>query len=449
MIPESWRNGVVAVVGLGKSGVAATKLLVRAGARVYASDAAAQPYAAIDGLRALPGVEVQTGGHDLAKIAAAAGVVVSPGVPPDAPPLAAARAAGVEIVSELDLGWRALAGVRAIAVTGTNGKTTTTALVAHLLRVAGLKAEAAGNIGRPLADIAVAGERYQWLAVEVSSFQLHDSPHFSPDIGILTNLAPDHLDRYPSIAAYYADKQLLFRNARRDSVWVLNGDDRAVLDLARGVAGSQPRFSLRQPVEAWYDAASRRLLLGGAELLPRAQLELLGDHNVANALAAALAVQEAGVPPGLIAEGLRSFRALPHRLEPVGEFGGVLWINDSKATNIASTVVAIAAISRPFVLLLGGRHKGEPYTRLGPLLKDKCRLVIAFGEAGPLIDRDLQGVVPIDRGTTFADVMERARRAARPGDAVLLSPACSSYDMFKNYEERGATFRRLAPGGGA
>jgi len=446
MIPESWRNGVVAVVGLGKSGVAATKLLARAGARVYASDAAAQPYAAIDGLRALPGVEVQTGAHDLEKIARAAGVVVSPGVPPDAPPLAAARAAGVEIVSELDLGWRALAGVRAIAVTGTNGKTTTTALVAHLLRVAGLKAEAAGNIGRPLADIAVAGERYQWLAVEVSSFQLHDSPHFAPDIGILTNLAPDHLDRYASIDAYYADKQLLFRNARQESVWVLNADDPVVLKLARGVAGSQPRFSLRKPAEAWYDRASRRLLLGGAELLARDQLALLGDHNVANALAAALAVQEAGLPPGLIAEGLRSFQALPHRLEPVGEFGGVLWINDSKATNIASTVVAIEAMSRPFVLLLGGRAKGEPYTRLGPLLQGRCRLVIAYGEAGPLIEHDLQSVVPMERGTTFADVMERARRAARPGDAVLLSPACSSYDMFKNYEERGATFRRLAQG---
>ena len=446
MIPESWRNGVVAVVGLGKSGVAATKLLAGAGARVYASDAAAQPDAAIDGLRVLPGVEVQTGGHDLEKIARAAGVVVSPGVPPDAPPLAAARAAGVEIVSELDLGWRALAGVRAIAVTGTNSKTTTTALVAHLLRVAGLKAEAAGNIGRPLADIAVAGERYQWLAVEVSSFQLHDSPHFAPDIGILTNLAPDHLDRYASIDAYYADKQLLFRNARQESVWVLNADDPAVLALARGVAGSQPRFSLRKPAEAWYDRASRRLLLGGAELLARDQLALLGDHNVANALAAALAVQEAGLPPGLIAEGLRSFQALPHRLEPVGEFGGVLWINDSKATNIASTVVAIEAMSRPFVLLLGGRHKGEPYTRLGPLLQGRCRLVIAYGEAGPLIEHDLQSVVPMERGTTFADVMERAGRAARPGDAVLLSPACSSYDMFKNYEERGATFRRLAPG---
>ncbi len=448
MIPAAWRGGVVAVVGLGKSGVAATKLLAREGVRVYASDASEHPYGgdAVAELRRLPGVELDVGRHDLAKIRAAQALVVSPGVPPDAVPLAAAREGGVPIVSEIDLGFRALAGAgtRAIAVTGTNGKTTTTALVAQLLRVAGLRVEAVGNIGRPLADIAVSGERYQWLAVEVSSFQLHDSPHFTPEIGIVTNLAPDHLDRYPSVAAYYADKQLLFRNAAAGNVWVLNGDDPAVLELARGAPGRRALFSLARPVEAWYDAAERRLRLGGQSLLPRDELRLLGDHNVANALAAALAVHEAGVAPGVIAEGLRSFRALPHRLEPVREVNGVLWINDSKATNIASTVVAVEAMSRPFVLLLGGRHKGEPYTRLAPLLRPKCRLVIAFGEAGPIVERDLGGQVPLERGTTFADVVARARRAAQPGDAVLLSPACSSYDMFKNYEERGATFRQLA-----
>ena len=448
MIPAAWRGGVVAVVGLGKSGVAATKLLAREGVRVYASDASEHPYGgdAVAELRRLPGVELDVGRHDLAKIRAAQALVVSPGVPPDAVPLAAAREGGVPIVSEIDLGFRALAGAgtRAIAVTGTNGKTTTTALVAQLLRVAGLRVEAVGNIGRPLADIAVSGERYQWLAVEVSSFQLHDSPHFTPEIGIVTNLAADHLDRYPSVAAYYADKQLLFRNAAAGNVWVLNGDDPAVLELARGAPGRRALFSLARPVEAWYDAAERRLRLGGQSLLPRDELRLLGDHNVANALAAALAVHEAGVAPGVIAEGLRSFRALPHRLEPVREVNGVLWINDSKATNIASTVVAVEAMSRPFVLLLGGRHKGEPYTRLAPLLRPKCRLVIAFGEAGPIVERDLGGQVPLERGTTFADVVARARRAAQPGDAVLLSPACSSYDMFKNYEERGATFRQLA-----
>jgi len=448
MIPEAWRGrGVVAVIGLGKSGVAATRLLAREGVRVYASDASDHPYGgdALEALRSLRGVALDVGRHDLAQIRGAAAVIVSPGVPPEAPPLAAAREARVPILSEIDLGFRALSGsgTRCIAITGTNGKTTTTALVAHLLRQAGVHAEAAGNIGRPLADIALQNDHYQWLAVEVSSFQLHDSPHFAPEVGILTNLAPDHLDRYASVEAYYADKRLLFRNARPDHVWVLNGDEPAVLELAAGALGRRVLFSLRHPADGWYDATARRLQLGRDALLARADLGLLGGHNVANALAAALAVREAGVPLAAIGEGLRSFRPLAHRLEPVREVGGVRWINDSKATNIASTVVAVAAMDRPFVLLLGGRHKGEPYTRLAPLLTVRCRLVIAYGESGELIERDLGGKVPLERGTTFEDVVLRARRAARPGDAVLLSPACSSYDMFKNYEERGATFRTL------
>ena len=224
---------------------------------------------------------------------------------------------------------------------------------------------------------------------------------------------------------------------------MLNGDDTLVLDLARGVPGRRVLFSLVKAADAWYDAKPGVLRLGGESLLKRQELHLLGDHNVANALAAALAVREAGVPTRLIGEGLRSFRALPHRLEPVREVNGVLWINDSKATNIAATTVAVIAMQRPFVLLLGGRHKGEPYTSLAPLLAKRCRLVIAYGEAGPLVEQDLGGKVPLERGSTFEDVVARASLAAQPGDAVLLSPACSSYDMFKNYEERGATFRRL------
>ena len=453
VVPDTWRRAgsAVAVIGLGKSGVAVTRLLAREGLRVYASDASDHPYAgaAADALKGVPGVEVEYGRHDLNKIRHATGVVVSPGVPPDAPVLAAARHAGVAIVSELDIGFRALAargGTRSIAITGTNGKTTTTALVAHLLSAAGLRATTAGNIGRPLTDLAMADEQYQWLSLEVSSFQLHDSPNFAPEIGIMTNLAPDHLDRYPSAEAYYADKRLLFRNASAGDVWVLNADDPLVLQLAQGVAGRRVLFSLVQGSDAWYDRAQSTLRLGGEKLLKRDELHLLGDHNIANALAATLAVHEAGVPPPLIAEGLRSFRPLPHRLEPVRDVGGVLWINDSKATNIAATTVAVLAMERPFVLLLGGRHKGEPYTSLAPLLAPRCRLVIAYGEAGPLVEKDLGGKVPLERGTTFDDVIERARRAARPGDAVLLSPACSSYDMFKNYEERGATFRRLVEG---
>ena len=446
LVADAWRRpgSVVAIIGLGKSGVAAARLLAREGVRVYASDASAHPYAgaAAEALKSVPWVDVEIGRHDLTKIRQAAGVVVSPGVPPDAPVLTAARHAGVEIVSELDLGFRALAvlhpGTRSIAITGTNGKTTTTALVAHLLSFAGLPSTTAGNIGRPVTDLAMANESYQWLSLEVSSFQLHDSPNFAPDVGILTNLAPDHLDRYPSADAYYADKRLLFRNASGDNTWVLNGDDKLVLEHTRGIAGRIVLFSLVKPTDAWYDVSKSTLRLGGEALIKRDDLHLLGDHNVANALAAALAVHEAGVPTVLIGEGLRSFRALPHRLEPVREVKGVLWINDSKATNIA-----VIAMQRPFVLLLGGRHKGQPYTSLAPLLAERCRLVIAYGEAGPLVEQDLKSKVPLERGSTFEDVLARARLAAQPGDAVLLSPACSSYDMFKNHEERGAIFRRI------
>lgn len=445
-LPDSWRRGTVAVIGLGKSGVAATRLLAREHVKVYASDGSTHPYAedALQALGALPGVEVEVGHHDLTRIQRAAAVVVSPGVPPDAPPLRAAHQAGIPIVSELDVGCRALEGTRVIAITGTNGKTTTTALIAHLLRSAGLAAEAVGNIGRPVSDLALSSPHPQVLAVEVSSFQLHDSPHFAPDIGVLTNLAPDHLDRYASVEEYYADKALLFRNAAATNAWVVNGDDRAVLDMVQSIVGTKLQFSLGWQADAWYDLPADALRLKNTVLLPRRKLRLLGAHNVANALAGALAVHRAGVTPAAIAQGLETFHALPHRLEPVREVGGVLWINDSKATNIASTVVAVEAMTRPYVLLLGGRHKGEPYTRLGPLLKPRCRLVIAYGEAGPIVAKDLENQVPIARGTTFADVLERARAAARPGDAVLLSPACSSYDQFKNYEERGATFRRFA-----
>ena len=322
LVPEAWRRAgsVVAIIGLGKSGVAAARLLAREGVRVYASDASDHPYAgeAAEALKSVPWVDVEIGRHDLNKIRAAAGLVVSPGVPPDAPVLTAARHAGVEIVSELDLGFRALAalqpGTRSIAITGTNGKTTTTALVAHLLSAAGLQSTTAGNIGRPVTDLAMANERYQWLSLEVSSFQLHDSPNFAPEIGVMTNLAPDHLDRYPSAEAYYADKRLLFRNARADDVWVLNADDALVLELANGVPGRRVLFSLVKPTDAWYDTKTHVLRLGGEALIKRDELHLLGDHNVANALAAVLAVHEAGVPVPLLGEGLRSFRPLPHRL---------------------------------------------------------------------------------------------------------------------------------------
>jgi UDP-N-acetylmuramoylalanine--D-glutamate ligase len=442
---ERWRASgrEVAVVGLGKSGVAATLLLRDHGVPTYASDTGTGP--AFDEWAAKlgeAGATVHLGGHDLDRIARAIAGVVAPGVPPDAPPLVAARNAGLPIHAEVDIGFLALPSTRCIGITGTNGKTTTTSLIAHVLVAGGLRAETAGNIGRPLCDVARSDSPPEWLALELSSFQLHDAPNLRPAIGVLTNLAPNHLDRYHTLEEYYGDKALLFRNADADSITVSNGDDAAVQEMARGVPGRHLCFSLRRRADGWLDRESGRLMLGARPLLPRSELPLLGDHNVANALTAGLAADAAGCSLDGIATGLRTFRAIPHRVEPVREVDGVLWINDSKSTNITSTEVAVAALDRPFVLLLGGRHKGEPYSRLVGPLRDRCRAVVAYGEAGPLVIQDLGKALQVVPAGSFDDVLATARGLARPGDAVLLSPACSSYDMFKNYEERGARFRQ-------
>ncbi len=455
MIPAAWRAGETAVIGLGKSGSAAAELLARDGLTVYASDAGtgAELDATAVRLRAA-GVTVDVGRHDLDRIARAALVVASPGVPPEAPPLARARAAGVAIVSEVEVGLHHLSGVPYIAITGTNGKTTTTALIAHLLRALGVTgAVDAGNIGTPVCALALAVAPPAVMVLEMSSFQLHDTPGIKPAVGVLTNLTPDHLDRYPSIEEYYEDKLLLFRNSDARSRTVLNADDKESMFRARP-AGAVSCFSVHSVEDAWYDRAAGELFVHGEQpLMARRDLPLIGDHNVANALAAVLAVMdfdEAYRTPDArrrIADGLRAFRALPHRLETVGEYGGVVWINDSKATNVSSALVAIEGMTRPAVVLLGGRHKGEPYAALVEPLRRKAKAVIAYGEAGAQIAYELDSVVPVERmGADFEAVIARARALAAPGDAVLLSPACSSYDMFTNYLERGAAFRRLAAG---
>ena len=445
-----WTAGEIAVVGLGKSGSAACALLRRRGARVYASDVSSSDatQASAESAREA-GAEVETGRHDVARVARAHVVVVSPGVPPDAPPLVAARNAGTTVVSEIELALDSLPGLRYVAVTGTNGKSTVTALTAHLLRGLGIVAEAAGNIGTPLSALALRDERPEWVALEVSSFQLHDTPSMRPTVGVLTNLAPDHLDRYPNVESYYADKARLFRHAGRSSRWVLNTDDDEVAAMTRDVPGLSYRFSSSGRLcDAFLGGKGKQQLIARDEpLLNRSELPLLGDHNVGNALAASLAVMasdpahESLHDRGRIADGLRSFRALPHRLEPVAEVDGVLWIDDSKATNVASAKVAVASMTRPTVLLLGGRHKGEPYSSLVAPVAAHCRAVVAYGESAGIVERDLDGDVPVERvDGGFDDVLARARSLARPGDAILLSPACSSYDMFSNYEERGRAF---------
>jgi UDP-N-acetylmuramoylalanine--D-glutamate ligase len=390
--------GRIGILGLARSGRAAAELALARGHTVFASDGGDSPelQAAASSVRQRGG-QAELGGHTLARLAECDLLVVSPGIPPDTAVLQDRSVSRVPRVSELEFAFRHLSAP-VIAVTGTNGKSTTTALISHVLQHAGLDAPAAGNIGTALSEIALRDKSPNWVVVEASSFQLADIRSFAPRVGVLTNLAPDHLDRYPNVAAYYADKAKLF--------------------LEGGVT---------------------------VRLLNADELPLLGVHNIANALAAALAARAAGVSPEVIGSALRTFAGLEHRLERVAERSGVLWINDSKATNIASTLVAINSMSRPTILLLGGRHKGEPYTPLLPAIRRHVKHVVAFGEAAGQIEHDLDGHVALVRvDGSFEDVVARAAAIAEPGDAVLLSPACSSFDMFRNYEERGRRFREIA-----
>ena len=446
----------IGVLGLARSGLAAAKLALGRGARVYASDMGESPQTrrAAEQINAMGGF-AETGKHDLGKLARCHRIVLSPGIPPTAPVLKAPEIAHVPVIPEIEFAF-GLLECPVVAITGTNGKTTVTSLIGHLLHEDGQDAAVGGNIGTALSELVMREPQPRIAVVETSSFQLGGIREFNPRIGVLTNLAPDHLDWYSSVDSYYADKAHLFRNATGESRWVLNGEDQTARELPGDAPGSRWYFRVASPMPAnelgGYLADDGWLVLrlepGREERLVRAdELRILGPHNVANALAAAIAARLAGAKTEPIARGLRSFEAPPHRLQPVGEIDGVLWIDDSKATNIASTQVAVRSMTRPTVLLLGGRHKGEPYTELLPSLNGHVRAILAYGEAGHIIAEDLEGKAPVERVEgSFEEVVRRAREIARPGDAVLLSPACSSFDMFANYEERGKRFAELATG---
>lgn len=443
--PEKFAGKKACVLGLGRSGKAAAELLLRHGFPVLISEEHSVSSASVP-----LGAEVETGGHSR-KVFECGFIVKSPGIFPNHPVLKEARKRKIPIFSELETALAfAPKGVRVLAVSGTNGKTTTTSLLGEILKeyCAGLRprrrAFVAGNIGAPVSSVADELRPGDFLAVEVSSYQLEDSTFFRPHAACLLNITPDHLDHHGGMDGYVRAKARLFKNQRANDFAVLNGGDDICASLAGAVKGvlnafsAKPKHALKTDV--FFDG-DEIIFSAGYHLRPP---KLKGIHNVENAMAAALCALAAGVPADVIQSVFSRFEAMEHRIEPFAHHRGVVYVNDSKATNVDSTVIALQSFDKtPHIwLILGGRDKGASYEALLPYMEGRCKEALGVGECMDKIERELKGF-PFTRCGTLEHAVEYVFGRAQKGDVVLLSPACASFDQFKDYEERGRVFKTL------
>jgi len=432
----------VTVAGAARSGLAAAELLARRGAHVTLSDSRADLPEA-DRLRDL-GITLELGGHTRETFTSSELVVLSPGVPPEQEAVQAARERGIPVIAEIELASRWLQG-RVIAITGTKGKSTTTALTGRMLEAAGFKVTVGGNIGSPLSAQVSESTPDTFHVVETSSFQLEQIDTFHPWIAVMLNFSPDHLDRHPDVAAYGAAKARIFENQNASDFAVINADDPAVLELARRGRATARLFSLAGTInrgtvveDGWI--VDRRPDLA-ERLVPTDAIHLLGPHLVNDVMAAATVGAIAGVAPAAMTAAVDAFRGLEHAMELVGEIGGVRFVNDSKATNVESALRSIESFDRDLVAIMGGRFKGGDLRLLRDPLKARAKAVVAIGEARPRLKEALSDVVPVEEADTFAAAIDRAYELAKPSGVVLLAPACSSFDMFRDYAERGRMFK--------
>jgi len=437
----------ILVLGLARSGLAAARLLREGGALVRGSDRRSEEDLgpAVEELRRL-GVEVETGGHGSETLQGVDLVVVSPGIPDQAPILEQARRAGIPIHSELEAAsWWARAPMA--AVTGSNGKTTTTTLIGRIFQRTGRPCRVAGNIGFPLSaavrDVPPEGA----LVVEVSSFQLEHVETFRPRVGVILNITPDHLDRHRTMEAYIRAKARLLANQTADDTAVLNHDDPRTAALEDQVRGALVSYSIRERMPGGIfvrDGAIWSGLSGtDRKVLEVDRVALPGPHNLSNALAAVAAARILGADLSACAEELAAFRGLEHRLEPVRVLDEVRYVNDSKATNVEAVEQALLSFPDGILLIAGGRDKDADFTRLNHLIEQRVRRLILLGEAREKMERAWEGLTAIHPAADLDEAVRLAHGAARPGDIVLLSPACASFDMFRDFEDRGNTFKRI------
>src|SRR5882672_8816833 len=432
----------VVVVGAARSGLAAAELLARRGARVTLSEARADAPGTEPLLQL--GVDLELGGHRLETFTGADLVVLSPGVPPEQPVIQAARERGVPVIAEIELASRWLQG-RVIAITGTKGKSTTTALTGRMLEAAGFKVTVGGNIGAPLSAQVSESTPDTFHVVEASRFQLEQIDTFHPWISVMLNFSPDHLDRHPTVDAYAAAKARIFENQEAGDFAVINADDPAVLELARRGRAAPHYFARSGSIlegtvveDGWIvdrrrDATSR--------LVPLRAIHLLGPHLVNDVMAAATVGALAGATPATMTAAVDAFHGLEHAMELVADVGGVRFVNDSKATNVESALRSIESFDRGLVPIMGGRYKGGDLRLLRDPLKARAKAVVAIGEARPRLREALGDVVPVEEADTFDAAIDRAYELAKPSGVVLLAPACSSFDMFRDYADRGRRFK--------
>ena len=439
----SVRNRRIVVVGAARSGIAAARLARRMGARVTLTETRA----AFDEADALhtEGIALEVGGHKAATLAGADLIVTSPGVPLEQPVFDEARARGVEMIGELEFAWRWIDG-RVVAITGTKGKSTTTTLVGRMLSAAGQKVMVGGNIGTPLSAQVEQADARTIHVVETSSFQLETTTTFRPWIAVWLNFADDHLDRHPSIEAYAAAKARIFANQEANDWAVVNADDAEVMRRVRGTPAQRVEFSPAGSVRDGFviesDWITRRTGTERERLVPVSAVELTGRHMLNNVLAAAAASRIAGAGPDAMVRALRGFHGLPHVMEPVGELGGVRFVNDSKATNVEAARRSIESFERGVVAIVGGRYKGGDFGELSGPLQARGRGVVAIGEAASRVREALEVNVPVVEAMSMHDAVARAYELAKPDGVALLAPACSSFDWFHDYAERGETFKR-------
>ncbi|VAX23307.1 UDP-N-acetylmuramoylalanine--D-glutamate ligase [hydrothermal vent metagenome] len=436
-------NKKALVIGLARTGVSAAKLLSKLGAIVTVTDMKNEN-ALKDFSSSLPdGVKKMLGGHDGVSVSDYDLAVISPGVPWDAPLPASMRKAGVELVSEVEFAVR-LIKKPLIAVTGSNGKSTTTTLIGLMLKAAGKKVYVGGNIGAPLCD-AVDGD-YDWIVAEISSFQLEGIKTFKPRIGLILNITEDHLDRHKTVNAYVALKARVFENMDSGDTLIVNGDDAKTrtLDLPAGVKVLKFTHAHSSSSCAWIENGKAVAQVGDirVELFALDDLKIPGAHNVENAISAGLTALSAGVTPNIIQNVIRSFEGLPHRMELVATIDNVNYINDSKGTNIDATLKSIEGFNKNLVLIAGGSNKGADFSPLAKAIVKHAKGIVLIGETAQAIKQELGSFEHIEMASSMEKAVIKASAFAKQGDTVLLSPACASFDMFKNFEDRGDAFKK-------